>query len=226
MRLVLLPGLNGSNTLFGPLLAHLHPALEVQVLELPTEGSQAYKDLADLLLGRLGNAPYVLLGESYSGPLAYLLALHRPPGLRGVIFAASFLSLPHPLLPQLKYLPLPRWLLAQNTLLSLFCLNGQASTELTQLLREEIQKLPPRLLRARLYSLSQLQKPALQLELPTLHLLAKQDRLVTRRAQASLSACCTQLTEIVLAGPHFLLQTQPQACANTIQRFIAGLPAD
>ncbi|WP_394239062.1 alpha/beta fold hydrolase [Pseudomonas anguilliseptica] len=226
MRLVLLPGLNGSSTLFGPLLAHLHPALKVQALELSTEDSQAYKDLADRLLGRLGNTPYVLLGESYSGPLAYQLALYRPPGLRGVIFAASFLSRPHPLLPLLQHLPLPRWLLGQNTLLNLFCLNGQTSAELTLILRKEIQRLPTLLLRARLHSLSQLQKPALQLELPALHLLAKQDRLVTRKAQASLQTCCTQLTEIALDGPHFLLQSQPQASADAIERFITGLPAD
>jgi len=224
MRLVLLPGLNGSSTLFGPLLAQLHPALEVQALELPTQGNQAHKDLADLLLSKLGDTPYVLLGESFSGPLAYQLALRRPPGLRGVIFAASFLSRPHPLLPLAKHLPLPHWLLGQNTLLRLFCLNGQANAEVTQTLREEIKKLPQRLLRARLHSLDQLQNPGLSLELPALHLQANQDRLVTRKAQMSLQSCCTQLTQIRLNGPHFLLQTQPQACANAIQRFIAGLP--
>ena len=226
MRLVLLPGLNGSSTLFEPLLAHLSPALEVQALELPSQGSQAPKALAGLLLSKLGNTPYVLLGESFSGPLAYQLALQQPPGLRGVIFTASFLSRPHPLLPLIKYLPLPRWLLEQNTLLNLFCLNGQTSAELTLILRKEIQRLPTLLLRARLHSLSQLQKPALQLELPALHLLAKQDRLVTRKAQTSLQTCCSQLTEIALDGPHFLLQSQPQACADAIERFITGLPTD
>ncbi|MFI8382966.1 alpha/beta fold hydrolase [Pseudomonas sp. NPDC079086] len=226
MRLVLLPGLNGSTTLFGPLLANLHPALEVLALELPTQGNQTHKYLADLLLCRLGNTPYVLLGESFSGPLAYQLALCQPPGLRGVIFAASFLSSPHPLLQLINYLPLPRWLLRQRTLLNLFCLSSQASSELTQLLDEEIQKLPARLLRARLHSLSQLQKPTMQLEFPALHLLAKQDRLVTRRAQTSLQTCGSQLTEIALDGPHFLLQTQPQACADAIERFITGLPTD
>jgi pimeloyl-ACP methyl ester carboxylesterase len=226
MRLVLLPGLNGSTTLFGPLLANLHPALEVLALELPTQGNQTHKYLADLLLCRLGNTPYVLLGESFSGPLAHQLALCQPPGLRGVIFAASFLSSPQPLLQLINYLPLPRWLLRQRTLLNLFCLNNQASAELTQLLGEEIQKLPTHLLRERLHNLGQLQKPELQLELPALHLLASHDRLVTRKAQVSLQAGCTQLTEITLTGPHFLLQTQPQACATAIQSFITGLPVD
>lgn len=226
MRLVLLPGLNGSSTLFGPLLAYLHPALEVQVLELPAQGNQNPENLADRLFNELGNTPYVLLGESFSGPLTYQLALRQPPGLLGVIFAASFLSRPHPLLPLTKYLPLPRWVLKQKTLLRLFCLNGQASAELVQALRDEIQKLPQSLLRVRLHSLNQLQTPGLKLELPVLHLLANQDRLVTHQAQTNLQTCCTQLTQVALDGPHFLLQTQPQACANAIQHFIAELPVD
>lgn len=148
MRVVLLPGLNGSSTLFGPLLAHLHPTLDVQVLELPAQGSQKPENLADQLLDELGKTPYVLLGESFSGPLAYQLALRQPPGLRGVIFAASFLSRPHPLLPLARHLPLPRWLLKHKTLLRLFCLNGQANAERVQALRAEIHKLPQSLLRA------------------------------------------------------------------------------
>ena len=225
-RLVLLPGLNGGSALFAPLLAHLRPALEVQTLDLPTQGSQNHEELADRLLGELGNTAFVLLGESFSGPLAYHLALRQPPGLRGVIFAASFLSKPHPLLALTRYLPLPRWLLRQSSLLRLFCVNGQASAELIQTLREEIQQLPQSLLRARLHSLNQLQSPKLKLELPALHLIAMQDRLVTRQAQINLRSYCKQLTEVTLDGPHFLLQAQPQACAQAIQRFIEGLPAD
>lgn len=225
-RLVLLPGLNGSSALFAPLLAHLNPALEVQTLDLPAEGSQNHEQLADRLLGELGNTAFVLLGESFSGPLAYHLALRQPPGLRGVIFAASFLNKPHPLLALSKYLPLPRWLLRQSSLLRLFCVNGQASATLLQALREEIQKLPQSLLRARLQSLNQLQKPRLQLELPVLHLLPMQDRLAMRQAQINLRSYCKLLTEVTLDGPHFLLQSQPQACAQAIQRFMAELPAD
>lgn len=226
LRLVLLPGLNGSSKLFAPLLAHLDSTLQVQTLCLPSQGSQDHEHLADRILGKLGDTAFVLLGESFSGPLAYHLALRQPSGLRGVIFAASFLSRPHPLLALTRYLPLPRWLLRQSSLLRLFCLNGQASAALIQTLREEIQQLPPSLLRARLQSLNQLPKPRLQLELPALHLLPKQDRLVTRQAQISLQTYCKQLNQVAVDGPHFLLQAQSQACAQAIQRFIEGLPAD
>lgn len=93
MRLVLLPGLNGSGRPFAPLLAYL-PDITCQVLELPRQGPQDYNSLATALLDQLGDTPFVLLGESFSGPLAYRLALRRPKGLCGMVFAASFLQRP------------------------------------------------------------------------------------------------------------------------------------
>lgn len=68
MRLVLLPGLNGSSALFAPLLAELGD-IECQAIELPEHGPQDYDALAQKMAQRLGNAPFVLLGESFSGPL-------------------------------------------------------------------------------------------------------------------------------------------------------------
>ncbi len=219
-RLVLLPGLNGSSTLFAPLLAHLNPALEVQTLSLPPQGEQDYRTLADGVKNQLGDRPFVLLGESFSGPLAYRLARDNPPGLRGVIFAASFLSRPHPLLALANYLPLPKGLLKQSSLLRLFCLDKSASTALIKLLQLEIEALPPALLRARLASLNDLQAPTGCISLPALQLLPSRDRLVTRSASASLLAHCSQLQSVTIDGPHFLLQSQPLACARAIEGFI------
>ncbi|MDX1369181.1 alpha/beta fold hydrolase [Pseudomonas sp.] len=222
-RLVLLPGLNGSSGLFAPLLEHLNPALDVQTLSLPDQGEQDFRSLADRLADQLGETPFVLLGESFSGPLAYRLALDNPTGLRGVIFAASFLRRPHPLLGLARRAPLPKWLLRQSCLLRLFCVGGPASAALIELLRQEINALPQALLRARMATLSQLHAPARRLELPALHLLPSQDRLVTHKASASLQAHCSQLQQVAIDGPHFLLQSQPRACARAIERFIATL---
>jgi surfactin synthase thioesterase subunit len=222
-RLVLLPGLNGSGTLFTPLLEHLNPALEVQTLSLPAQGKQDYQTLADCLKHQLGDRPFVLLGESFSGPLAYRLARENPPGLQGVIFAASFLSQPHPLLALAKYLPLPKALLKQSSLLRLFCLDQSASAGLVELLQQEIEALPPALLRARLVSLANLHAPTGCISLPALQLLPTQDRLVTRRASTGLQKHCSQLQPVTIDGPHFLLQSQPQACARAIEGFIEAL---
>lgn len=221
MRLLLLPGLNGSHRLFAPLLPFLS-GRQVTTLELPQQGPQDPDSLATVLSGQLGDSPFVLLGESFSGPLAYRLALRQPQGLRGVIFAASFLRCPHPLLPLTRYLPLPGGLLNSAALLKLFCVGQGASPALLELLRAEVRQLPQDLLRARLHSLSELQEPTQPLELPTLHLLPLQDRLVSRSAVA-LHKHCQNLQEVELDGPHFLLQSQPAACARAINAFMLSL---
>lgn len=191
-------------------------------LELPQQGPQDPDSLATVLSGQLGDSPFVLLGESFSGPLAYRLALRQPQGLRGVIFAASFLRCPHPLLTLTRYLPLPGGLLNSAALLKLFCVGQGASPALLELLRVEVRQLPQDLLRARLHSLSELQEPTQPLELPTLHLLPRQDRLVSRRA-LTLHKHCQNLQEVELDGPHFLLQSQPAACARAINAFMLSL---
>lgn len=223
----MLPGLNGTSALFAPLLPLLDDRLEVDCLALPDSGPQDHESLARQLAPRLQatETPFVLLGESFSAPLAYHLAQGRPRGLRGVIFAAGFLGCPHPLLPllPLRVLPLPLRLLTLSNLLKLSCLGSRADPALIEKLRQEIQAIPTALLRERLLSLSQLLEPLQPLELPALHLLPLQDRLVIPRAAARLGQHCRQLQQVAIAGPHFLLQRQPQACAQAIERFIAGL---
>ena len=62
---------------------------------------------------------FVVLGESFSGPIAIRIAARAPPGLVGVILCGTFAKNPYPWLrwarPLAAYLPLkslPRWLRA------------------------------------------------------------------------------------------------------------------
>lgn len=221
MRLVLLPGLNGSSRLFSPLLPHL-AGCTVQVLELPEIGPQDYASLTEVLLDQLGHSPFILLGESFSGPLAYRLAQCRPVGLRAVIFAASFLVCPHPLTRLLPLMPLRRELLSNTTLLRWFCAGSKADHAMLELLRDEICSLPTQLLRARLHSLGQLKAPTNRLDLPVLQLQPTRDRLVTTAAAASPRQYCPQLQSLKINAPHFVLQTRPAESGSAISRFVAA----
>lgn len=220
MRLVLLPGLNGSSHLFRPLLEELD-GLAIEVLELPADGPQDHDSLATRLRRQLGDEPFVLLGESFSGAIAYRIALQPPPGLRGVIFAASFLSCPSALLPLAQYLPIPHPLSTLSVALRVFCVGSDASEGLLQLLRQEIRRIPDALLRARLKSLAALRAPQQRLALPALHLWPRQDRLVSRRVAAQLAEQCSDLQQVRIDGPHFILQARATACAEAIRAFMA-----
>lgn len=219
MRLVLLPGLNGSSALFNPLLDALAP-LDCQPLSLPEQGPQDYDSLAKALSTRLGAAPFILLGESFSGPIAYRLALRRPMGLRGVIFAASFLTCPNTALALLRHLPISPVFASQPSLLRALCLGRTAKDEVVRCVQTEVRQLDQTLMRARLATLASLKAPQELLGLPCLHLWPQQDRLVAPRAARQLANTCSDLRQLPLEGPHFILQTQPQRCAQAIRSFM------
>lgn len=221
MRLVLLPGLNGSSRLFRPLLHELR-GLPTQVLELPQQGPQDHESLSSTLLGQLDECPFLLLGESFSGSIAYRIAQRRPPGLQGVIFAASFLSCPSALLPLLQHLAiLPRSLLAHALPLQLFCTGRQPEQVMLQQLQQEIRQMPMSLLRTRLKSLAGLKAPGQPLALPALHIWPRQDRLVSNRVAESITEHCRNIRQVRIDGPHFILQTRAEACADAIRAFVA-----
>ncbi|TRO11503.1 alpha/beta hydrolase [Ectopseudomonas mendocina] len=222
MRLVLLPGLNGSSALFAPLLAELGD-IECQAIELPEHGPQDYDALAQKMAQRLGNAPFVLLGESFSGPIAYRLAMRKSPGLRGMVFAASFLTAPSAALPLLKCLPISLRLTTQPWLLRAMCLGQNASDRILRLIQEEIRGLDKALIHARLHTLATLRAPQQRLDLPALHLWPQQDRLVAHKVARQLAHACSDIRQLCLEGPHFILQTQPRRCAQAIRGFMQEL---
>ena len=108
--LVLLPGMDGTGKLFAPLLAALSPRLHVIVVRYPTAVPLDYEDLVGLARAELpAEEEFVILGESFSGPVAVSLAAQAPPKLRGLILCASFVCSPVPRPAMLKPLthPLP-----------------------------------------------------------------------------------------------------------------------
>ena len=86
VSLVLLPGLDGTGNLFQPLLKELPEELEPIGVSYRVWEFLNYSALRDLVLQRVpAGRPFVLLGESFSGPVAVLAAATRPQWLLGVL---------------------------------------------------------------------------------------------------------------------------------------------
>src|SRR4051812_16660002 len=101
VKLILMPGMDGTGELFAPLLRALGNSIETTVLRYPTDEPLGYSELLPRVRAALpASGPFVLLGESFSGPLAIMIAAEAPAGLRGVILSASFASNPIRWLPQ------------------------------------------------------------------------------------------------------------------------------
>ena len=101
--LILLPGLDGTEIFFRPLLAALPPWIRARCVEYPTWGPNDYGDLLPLVRDACRACDdFFLLGWSFSGPLALMMAAESPGALRGVILCASFIAAPWPFLRVLR----------------------------------------------------------------------------------------------------------------------------
>src|SRR5882757_3669612 len=95
ITLVLLPGLDGTGQLFRWLVEALPPQIEPLVVSFAPDDYGDYGSLERNIAPLLPlDRPYVLLGESFSGPLALRLAARGDANLVAVVLAASFVAQP------------------------------------------------------------------------------------------------------------------------------------
>lgn len=219
--LVLLPGMDGTGELFAPLIEALQAT--ARVIRYPTAERLDYPALEAFVRQNLPvEEPYVLLGESFSGPIAISIAARPPRDLRGVILCCTFASNPHPLLrgatPLLGLLPAKPPLRLLETLLC----GHFATPVLREALSRTLKQVSPEVLRSRMATVLRSNRPAdLQaIRLPVLYLRAREDRVVPPSAGSRILAAVPHARLVELVAPHFLLQTVPEEAAAAIEAFI------
>ena len=108
MRLLLLPGMDGTEILFGPLRRSLPGHLDVEALRYPQRGPSDYGLLLTTALATIAAAPpetrFVVLGWSFGGPLAMRIARLRPSRVRALVLVSTFVSCPLPWLRRVRWL--------------------------------------------------------------------------------------------------------------------------
>jgi len=218
MKLVLLPGLDGTGDLFSPLLQELSE-YKCEIIPLPSSGAQDYKTLTDYVLGELPDDDFVLVAESFSGPIGMNISRVGLTNLKGVIFVATFLSPPNSKLIALaKILPLKLLsvLPAAKTAYKLLFLGSKASDTLTQQFQSTIHDLPASLIKARLSSIQSLSFDNKLYTLPAGYIQAVSDKLVPAAKAREFYDCFGNITIKIVEGPHFILQANPVECAEAI----------
>lgn len=228
--IVLLPGLDGTGEMFRPLLAELPDRLRPIVVPYPREQPWGYAELLALASRSLPTGtPFVILGESFSGPLAVMLARRRPPGLEGLILCASFVSNPLRIVPS--------WLSAA-AVAPLFRLwpallairsypRRKEFGELLPLALAAIRSVRPEVVAARVRALLRVdvREDLRALDLPVLYLQARRDQIVRGHNLEEIRRLRPDVRVRQLDTMHFLLQLEPRRAAEAIVSFLAELPA-
>jgi pimeloyl-[acyl-carrier protein] methyl ester esterase len=225
LRLLLLPGMDGTGSLFEPLLPLLSAAFSTQVISYPPDQRLGYAELTELVLGQLPQGErFALLGESFSGPIAAAVAARSAPV--ALVLACSFVTCPQPSLRMLR--PLLPWLPPLGVFMrpmSVALMGSHATPALRTALASALGRVDPAVLKFR--AAEALQADALAslaaARCPVLYLQATQDRVISRRCLAEVLRVRPDTEMTAIDGPHFLLQTQPAACAGAIASFLGPL---
>lgn len=230
MRIVLLPGLDGSRICFEPFLKALVEAKvfeDVSIIRYRDNCKQTYAELESEVRSCLPHTEeFVLLGESFSGPIALSIGAMPPPNLKGIILVATFAKNPRPYLGWLRFaIPCVSLRLAPNVLIN-FALLGKSGTPiLRRLLSDAIKTLTTQVFQTRLREVMNVNYLAQtsQITLPCLYLRASRDRLVPKQASDTLIAALRDIHCIEIDAPHFLLQVTPGIATHSIQKFVTRL---
>ena len=225
-RVVVLPGMDGTGTLLADFAAALKPELDPIVVSYPADRPYGYPELEAIARATLPqDRAFVMVAESFSGPIAVAIAASHPHGLRGLILCCSFVRNPVPatrflgrylnLLPTRPVMPMLDWLLL-----------GRFSSEMLRTaLRGALNSVSPAALRARLKAVLRVDaRPELaRVEVPILYIRASEDRMISSSAQGTIADVSPQLRVEEVIGPHLLLQVAPSAAAECVKRFVRDL---
>lgn len=187
-----------------------------------------YSELCYSLKDELPNTPYVLLGESFGGPLAMMLSRHADENLKGIIFCASFVKNPQVLAEKLirpflkpKHLQkkTPAWHI--KTMLT----NGVTDNALIHNIQMATAELSREVYFYRLREIADVDVTDILecCELPILYMRATRDRMVYESSMKLVEKHAKTLTVEKFDAPHMLLQTLPKQAANSIRTFIENI---
>ena len=223
MKVILIPGMDGTGKLFSPFLNELPSNIDTLVICLNDLKSQTPIEQALEIASLIGSEEVIILSESYSGYITYHLSLLPNLNIKHVIFAASFLENPNCLSHLNKLLPLNlvRLGLIPDSVLSFVLFAQRNNKKLVKLFISTLKLINNSTLKYRLTIIANLVRPSESLSVPCTYVQASNDYLVSYKSVAVFKELCTSINVVKTAGGHFIVQSNPQYFSKLVQDIIA-----
>jgi pimeloyl-[acyl-carrier protein] methyl ester esterase len=226
---VLLPGLDGTGTLFADLIAELAPTLRVNIARYPADRFLSYSELVSCVREIIPSSPFLLVAESFSTPLAIKLAATRPSNLAGLVLCAGFVTNPAGRwAPLVKVLARP-WLFRLSPpgfALEDFLVGASPHDALGAGVRQALQLVNPGVLAGRVRAVldCDAREDLARTKIPMMYIQAESDRLVRAECFREVQRLRPDTVLTSIPAPHLVLQREPRKAAEAIVRFIHQLP--
>jgi pimeloyl-[acyl-carrier protein] methyl ester esterase len=227
--LVLLPGLDGTGTLYDDFVSELPSTLGINICRYPTHQFLSYSELIPYVSNAVpSNGVFLLVAESYSTPLAVKFAAAHPANLAGLVMCSGFIGNPVgnwsflagvlTNFPLFRFSP-PSWALER------FLIGTSPSDALEVRVRQAIRLVDPRILSRRIRAVLNCDVGAdLSLtEIPLLYIQAEGDRLVSPKCFREIQRVRPDAVLARIPAPHLVIQREPRRSAQAIVRFMDDL---
>lgn len=226
MPVILLPGLDGTGELRADIAKEIAQERPVEIIAYPAERALDYDVLTAYVLTCVPvNGPFVILGESFSGPIAIEIAA-RSEQVRGLILASSFARHPLPkFFAHFTSLLRLKWLPHSFIVAVLFGRTG--TPELKARFEKILRVLPEKIIQQRAAAALRVDKlnRLRDVKAPIMCLHGRFDWLVRRKSIEEIVAMRPDCQICWFDAAHMLLETHPEQAAKAINRFCRELTA-
>lgn len=229
MQFILLLGLHGGITLFEP-FSRVRPSTlvsEIKPVGYPNDGPYDYVSAVNHVRSALPKVVnFILIAESFSGPIAIRLASERLPGLKGIILVSTFARSPW---APFSLSRVPNELLTalpKHSIMSRWFLSGSCSVrgwgeELSDALNQ-IQK-KAFISRLRAIDTIDVRTELYNINVPILYLQATRDLLVPPWRGTEINNIAKFGSMHRVKGPHMLLQKSPSSTWTVITDWVRNV---
>lgn len=224
--LLLLPGMDGTDVFFRPLLEKLPPSVRPIVVTLPSTRCNGYADLLEHVREVISDLPeFYVLGSSFSGPLAVMLAASEPERVRGIILSATFVTSPRPRMSRFRFLMRGPVIGTTRFLRRLPIWLGRAKQDPFRIAKAETwTRVTSKTLASRIRTLLavDVRRELNQCLQPTLCVTFDDDDAVPPEKAKEIVREARNARRVELPGPHLAMVLDPEPLAREIEKFVAS----
>ena len=229
MKLLLLPGMDGTGELFSDLCEAFSDENIPIVIKYPSNKNLSFYELAELVQECFPiEERFAIIAESFSVPVAVICASKSPINLKALVLCAGFITSPVRglnryigwiLAPILFRLSLPKivlkiWLVGEN-----------ANSTLSSKVKTIVSSMQKNIFIGRLKSIFRcdVREEIGNIKIPILYIRAKNDRLVSKSCYDEIKTANSNVELLELDGPHLIFQNEPKKSAKIIMEFIKNV---